>query len=187
MLHALQSHDPHAGNALPVTLGTLGPHPAVSEGAWAPYAAGSTEQKPAGRLVSSSSESGRSAPIASRCVWCGLQACAVGAQRLDVALCTSSHTSVLSHSVGPKALLALKRGTLQHSVTHARERPQPPWHGSRCGSPMHGAHAHAWRRRPQPHSTACVALRDMSHATTTSSTASIDCITFFLATIPSTN
>ena len=42
----LQSHDPHAGNAPPVTLGTLGPHPAVSEGAWAPYAAGSTEQKP---------------------------------------------------------------------------------------------------------------------------------------------
>ena len=50
----LQSHDPHAGNAPSVTLGTLGPHPAVSEGAWAPYAAGSTEQKPAGRLVSSS-------------------------------------------------------------------------------------------------------------------------------------
>ena len=88
-------------------------------------------------------------------------------QRLDVALCTSSHTSVLSHSVGPKALLALKRGTLQHSVTHARERPQPPWHGSRCGSPMHGAHAHAWRSRPQPNSTACVALRDMSHPPST--------------------
>ena len=32
----LQSPDPHAVTAPSVTLGTLGPHPAASEGAWAP-------------------------------------------------------------------------------------------------------------------------------------------------------
>ena len=34
-----------------------------------------------------------------------------------------THTTALSHSVGPKALLAFKRGMLPHSVTHAREGP----------------------------------------------------------------
>ena len=41
----LQSPDPHAVTAPSVTLGTLGPHPAASEGAWAPYAAVVAERR----------------------------------------------------------------------------------------------------------------------------------------------
>ena len=41
----LQSPDPHAVTAPSVTLGTLGPHPAASEGAWAPYATAVAERR----------------------------------------------------------------------------------------------------------------------------------------------